>query len=220
VYRYADYYWGFRGDLREELENSFDQEVTDQMLQEFEDYFLQEQTGSKGFVGYVKFRAQEGITISRATRSSDNGITLKDSVAYGYWGIEILALIYFGWTAPYRRAKKPFSEQTGVWFGNAETIGSLPPQSVPVFVDLVQREQFAQAGALIAFQGGPTPRTDVAFYRGTMPDTDHVLALQQVTLRRSNVDTKDLRHWVITPAQLAALQGAVQTASAAHSESQ
>jgi hypothetical protein len=220
VYRFADYYWGFRGDLREELEKEWGQELSDAEYQEMEDFALELSTDSKGFVGYTKLTAQEGITISRATRPSGNGLTLKDSVAYGYWGIEILALMYFGWTTPYRRAKKPFSEQTGEWFGSAETIGTLPPQAVPVFVDLVQREQFSQAGALVVLQGGPPPRTDVAFYRNATPDTDHVLVTQQVTLRRSNMDTKDLRHWVITPAQLAALQSAVQTTSAAHSESQ
>lgn len=219
VYRYADYYWGFRGDLREELEKEWDQELSDAQYQDMEDYALELSTGSTGFVGYTKLTAQEGITISRATGPSDSGLTLKDSVAYAYWGIEILVLIYFGWTTPYRRAKKPFSEQTGEWFGKAETIGSLPPHAVPVFVDLVQQEQFAQAGALVAFQGGSPSRTDVALYRSATPDSEHVLALQQVTLRRSNVDTKDLRHWVITPAQLAALQNAVQTTSAAYSES-
>ena len=49
--------------------------------------------GTTGFMAFLKAYSETGITINRATSSSDAGIELKDNVAYGFWIFEIIVMV-------------------------------------------------------------------------------------------------------------------------------
>jgi hypothetical protein len=213
TYRYADYYWGFRGDLKKHFEDAIDQKITDDQYQAFEDMALQEAVDATGFVGYTKLTAREGITITKATRLTGGGLTLKGGVLYVYWMIEIGLISYFAAAGAYRSARKPFSEQTGDWYGPAQRVGTLPAESISAFVALMQQGQLAQAGALTVPEGGDPPRTDVAIYRSAAPDDELVLVMQRLVNRRSSVGAKDLTRWIVTPAEWAIFQGGLSSSS-------
>jgi hypothetical protein len=206
TYRYAEYYWRFRSDFKRQVEKTFGQKITDDEYQRFEDITLQDEVGAKGFAGYIRLTAREGIMFTRATSSSDSGVTLKGTVLYLYWMLEIAAIGFFAAVGAARSARKPFSEQSGEWYGKAARVGTLPAELVSTFVERVQQGQLAQAGALVTAEARTPPRTDVAVYRSAAPGTDHLLAVQRVTLRRSSADTKDLHRWIITPAEFETLR--------------
>lgn len=48
--------------------------------------------GATGFVAFLRSYAETGITINRATSSSDSGLELKDGLAYAFWIIEIVLM--------------------------------------------------------------------------------------------------------------------------------
>jgi hypothetical protein len=59
----------------------------------FLDTILVEEYGSGGFVGFVQDLAAAGISINRATSSSDSGgINLAGGLAYAFWVIEALVM--------------------------------------------------------------------------------------------------------------------------------
>jgi hypothetical protein len=213
TYRYADYYWGFRGDLKKHFEDAIDQKITDDQYQAFEDMALQDAVGATGFVGYTKLTAQGGITITKATPATGGGLTLKGGVLYAYWVIEIGLIVYFAVVGAYRSARKPFSEQTGDWYRPPQYVGTLPAESISAFVALMQQGQLAQAGALTVPVGGEPPRTDVAVYRSAAPDDDLVLAMQRFASWRSSAASKDLTRWIVTPAEWAIFQGGIPSSS-------
>jgi hypothetical protein len=211
TYRYADYYWGFRGDLKSQFEIAIDQKITSEQYQQFEDVALKDAIGATGFVGYTKLTVHEGMTITRATRATGSGLTLKGSVLYGYWVIEIILLGYFAAARAYRAAGKPFSEQAGEWYGVARRVGVLPDDARADFRSLMAQGQLAQASALIAPESDTLPRLEIAIYRGAAPDDDLVLAVQRLVARRSRVETKDVTRWVLSPAEWAIFQDDVTT---------
>ncbi len=114
TYRYADYYWGFRGDQKGQIEDIYGQKINDDQYQQFEDMALEEEVGATGFVGYTKLTAREGITITRASRSSGSGLTLKGVILYIYWVSEIGLMAYFAAALTVsRRAQAVFRAKPG-----------------------------------------------------------------------------------------------------------
>ncbi len=214
TYRYADYYWGFRGDQKGQIEDIYGQKINDDQYQQFEDMALEEEVGATGFVGYTKLTAREGITITRAPRSTGSGLTLKGVILYIYWVSEIGLMAYIAAAGPYRRARRPFSEQTGEWYGEAQRVGTIPAGSVSAFVERMQQGRLAEAGAVIGPESGTPSHTAAAIYRSSAPDDDLVLAVQKVIPRRSTVDTKDEHRWIVTPAEWAIFQSGIPAAPA------
>lgn len=81
------------------------------------DEFLVEEVGSPGFIGYLQWfyedvpfqtyleiMAEEGISINR-TGSSSSGFTLQGTMAYVYWGAEILLMAFLAITTALGRAR-------------------------------------------------------------------------------------------------------------------
>lgn len=94
------------------------------------DLVLQEETGSTGFIGYMKFSAQQGTEIKRTGRS--NGAKI-DGV--GYWilvAIELLIAALVAAFAALGRAKEPFCETCTRWYEPeaAVFVGGGEPASV------------------------------------------------------------------------------------------
>jgi hypothetical protein len=211
TYRYADYYWGFRGVQHRQVEKDFGQKISDDQYQKIEDMALREEVGATGFVGYTKLTARGGIMITKATSATGSGLTLKGGVLYGYWVIEIGLLGYFAAAGAYRSAGKPFSEHTGDWYGAARRVGTVPAQSASVFVEEMQQGQLARAGALIVPESDALPRSEIAVYRSAAPDDELVMAMQSLAYRGSRVVVKDLTRWIVTPAEWAIFQGGMNT---------
>jgi hypothetical protein len=209
TYRYADYFWGFRGDLKSQFEAAIDQKLTGEQYQQFENVALKDAVGATGFVGYTKLTAREGITITRSTRATGSGLKLKGAVLYGYWLIEIVLVGCFAAAGAYRAARKPFSERAGDWYGVARRVGVLPGEARTDFGSLMAQGQLAQASALIVLAGDALPRTEIAVYLSAVPDDDVVLAMQRLVSRRSRVETKDITRWVLSPAEWAIFQSGV-----------
>ncbi|MEZ4668368.1 MAG: hypothetical protein R3E39_10675 [Anaerolineae bacterium] len=84
-----------------------------ELVGEFEESVYQ----TRGFVAFLKAYAETGITINRATSSSDSGIELKDNLAYGFWIVEIILMVGAAIVGIVRREQgglaKRFNPQAG-----------------------------------------------------------------------------------------------------------
>ena len=72
-----------------EQDSSFTREEALEVI----DLYLVEEYGTGGFVGFVQDLAASGISINRATSSSDSGgLNLSGGLAYAFWVIEALVM--------------------------------------------------------------------------------------------------------------------------------
>ena len=178
TYRYAGYYWGFRGDLRSAIEDAIGQKITNDEYQYLEDTELAEESRRDGVCRLYQTDRARRDHDHPASGSSDSGLTLKGVILYIYWVSEIGLMAYIAAAGPYRRARKPFSEQTREWYGEAQRVGTIPAGSVSAFIERMQQGRLAEAGAVIGPESGTPPHTAAAIYRSSAPGDDLVLAVR------------------------------------------
>jgi hypothetical protein len=79
----------------------------------FLDEIDQEEYGTTGFVAYVQTAAEIGVSISRATSTSDSGgLNLAGGLAYAYWVVEALVMWGFAVSTAFSRARAVATPET------------------------------------------------------------------------------------------------------------
>lgn len=173
------------------------------------DNLLQDQTGSKGFLGYQKFLAQQGVGISY--RSSK--FELKNEWAWGYWAIELAIISGITAVMAFAAAKEPFCENSDEWYLPMESVGSVPNEESENFLNLIKNENFVKAGALIDPQKqSPVPNLVVQLQRSPGDRlNDLVLTASKTSLdNKGNVSSVEVIKGMISPSQYAQLEQAVK----------
>ncbi|HLP88284.1 MAG TPA: hypothetical protein VK184_06795 [Nostocaceae cyanobacterium] len=123
---------------------AIDQAEKDELI----DTYLQEQTGSKGFLGYLKYTAEQGIMIGEIG-GEDSPTQLNETFTWIYWLIE-LAIIEAGVISlTYIMTKQPFCEKCQNWYGQKEDLGNVENESSEKFLQLINQDNFRDAGQLI-----------------------------------------------------------------------
>ncbi len=89
-YHYLSYSIGFPNDIRSELE-FVGAPTDDETVERTRSFILEDETGSDGFLAFVKLEAQNGLTVSGSS-SSDSGIALEGTAAWIYYGVEALII--------------------------------------------------------------------------------------------------------------------------------
>ena len=120
--------------------------VSDKQSDAITDAFLQEKTGDKGFLGYIKYNAQQGVSIGRV---GSQGANLGETGTWIYWLIEFAVIDIMIAAIAYSVAKSPFCENCDQWYKDQQRIASVNPQLTENFLNLLQNDQFAKAGKLI-----------------------------------------------------------------------
>jgi NAD/NADP transhydrogenase beta subunit len=215
TYRYAEYYQGFRSDVRDEVKSYLGNQYDENDLQDYIDLVLEDETGSTGFVGYVKLSADEGISITSSRASTTNsGAMFRGTGSYVYWGIELLVILFVARYVASITAKQPFCETTNEWYKSEEYVGTIPPNDVPVVVSLLEAGRGDAAGSmLVALNDAPMPRYDLVTQRSSRPDVDVILRVQKLTQGNKGTITRDNLHtWTAPVYLLQQIQNCVQTA--------
>jgi hypothetical protein len=109
---------------------------------------LEEETGSRGFMGYVKLAAREGTEIKRTGQSS--GTKVSGMGTYILWLVEFLFAGGLAFWMALERAKKPFCEISKKWFDREDVLaaGSGDKAQVAQVLDALQADNWS--GALSA----------------------------------------------------------------------
>ncbi|MEM9540972.1 MAG: hypothetical protein AAGA60_15905 [Cyanobacteria bacterium P01_E01_bin.42] len=137
-------YSRFKQTVAREIEETTGEPFTQGEVNEFIEVFLQEQVSDSGIVGYLKFRAKEGIGFRRRGASFNIGTT----GTWIYWAIELAlieAMIVFLASSS---ARNCFCEQCEQWY-DRQRIGSIQPHSSENFLSLLEGGQFNEAGKLV-----------------------------------------------------------------------
>jgi hypothetical protein len=201
VYHFLNYQIGFKNDIKNAISQG-GSSVTDQVEQGAEDLFLTQEVKQTGFMGFLTYQAKQGITITRS--SSRSGLTLTDGWAWGYFGIEVLIVIFIAGMIASSTAGEPFDERSNAWYGNAVHVLSAPFEHAQTIQNALKNGSFEEAGRLMTRDTIAAPKLDLAA-RSTPdghPETI-VLELKEVTLdSKKNEKTNKLETGMVTQAEL------------------
>lgn len=151
-------YWQFKQSASEQITKELEA-VSGNQSHKFLDTLLEIKTGSKGFLGYLKYSAQEGVSIGRIGREGTN---LGETGTWIYWLIELAIVDITIAAIAYSSAKNPFCENGDQWYKNRERVGSVPIQVSENFLNLLQNDGYAKAGKLLdPLQGVHIPNLEV-----------------------------------------------------------
>ena len=138
-------YWQFKQLASEQITKELEG-VSDNQSNNIIDTFLQEKTGSKGFLGYLKHNAQQGVSIGRL---ESTGTNLGETGTWIYWLIELAIIDITIAAIAYSTAKNPFCENGDQWYKHPEHIGIVNLQCSENFLNLLQNDRFGEAGKLL-----------------------------------------------------------------------
>jgi hypothetical protein len=142
---YTAEYLNFRQESLELINKKLgevDEKKSNQLLEEF----LQDETGSQGFLGFLKLSAKEGVSIGE---SDEDAIKLNETFTWIYWLSELVIIQGIIFSLAHLIAKEPFCESCQKWYSNREKIGSVNEKSSPEFLQLIKQENFTDSGRLI-----------------------------------------------------------------------
>jgi hypothetical protein len=201
------YYVAFRQEVAKELKKNLGQSDEAQINQIIDQNVLQQETGSTGFLGFLKLSAREGVGITRGSSK----LELKNEWAWGYWAIELAAICGITAFMAFAAAKEPFCENSDEWYLPMESVGTVPNEESENFLNLIKNENFVKAGALIDPQKqSPVPNLVVHVQRSPGDRlNDIVLTGSKASLdNKGNVSSKEAIKGMISPSQYAQLEQA------------
>lgn len=185
AYLYYDYWFGFRGDFRKEIEADYGHSISDQKADLYEDIFLRDEVGSTGFIGYLKFTAKAGLDLESTTSVPDDDPEIQGTGIYIYWLAELLFASMMGFMVSLVGSSSPFSEETNEWFGKAQPVGIVPPKYVAHMIRALETGDYAQAGRIVFAQFDISGAEYVLNVRQTTsPTADLFLTVQRKTPRQ------------------------------------
>jgi hypothetical protein len=213
TFRYAEYRFTFRSDLRDEIESAYGSAISNEDYTLQERLFLKDETGSQGLVGYVKLEAKYGVSFSQAgTTSSASTTTLKGTLAYLYWLIEIAIVAGFASLVAIRQGRHPFSEEANEWFGPEQYLASVRAGADETVRGLLQRGDFASLAPYLVVESLFTvPRVDLVVRRTSSPAAAVMACLHQMAYdRRKQVRTRRQLQGLIPPGAYQTVVAAIQ----------
>jgi hypothetical protein len=161
---------------------------------------LQQETGDSGFVGFLKFSAKQGTSISRGSSK----LKLNDTFTYLLWLIELGIVGFLAASIPFGAASEPFNEDANDWYGEKQRIGSATEDSKDDLIRLLNIDDIAGVSALLSSQADlPLPRIDV-YERtcGAAANSDSVITVSYVSLNaKKQLESKQLLEGLISESQ-------------------
>ena len=161
---YGSYHGGeyflTRQSFAKEIEAELGQDLDSADMDALMDSFFQEQTGSTGFVGYLKFSAKQGLSIGRAGSSSD-GVPLNETFTWVYWLIELAIIEAISVIMAKSAAQDPFCETCDQWYGQGQRLGTVADDQSEIFLKALEADQIVQAGTHIQPRAATIPYLEV-----------------------------------------------------------
>jgi len=186
-------YMTFKQELRKEIiaeSGKSDDAKIDRLTNDV----LKEATGDTGFVGYIKFLAQQGI--NRVDRSGEGSKSNEDTT-WIYWMIELAIIDGIAMHFAFAAARVLFCEEGNDWYADRTWSGCVELSHKDEFLGLLKSENYTQASKLVLPQEAlGLPRLDLYLQScAASPLSDFVLT---VSLRYDNVESNDLIEGLIT----------------------
>lgn len=113
----------------------------------FVDYALEEETGHSGFVGYMLYRANEGVSIGRLSRSSS--FNLGPILTWLYWIMEFGIILWITLRKGKKMIGMSFCKSCGSWYGREKHLGGTATANETFLLDLIKHKDFIELGKLM-----------------------------------------------------------------------
>ncbi len=130
------------------------------MAKAFLDYALEEETGHPGFLGYMLYRANEGISIGRLARS--RSVNLGPVLTWMYWLLELGIILGVTIQKGRKATNARVCEACGSLYGGEKHLGGTTSTNEPLLVELIRQKDFAEMGRLIK-KNADLPSIEVYF---------------------------------------------------------
>lgn len=159
------------------------------------DTYLEQQTGSRGFVGYLKLQAQQGTSIRRAGQSHDNGVKVSGLGSYILWIVEALIAAITAAAMAAGRAREPFCERCKKWYGPATPISTGSGEKAAVAAVIRALEVHDMPGAIRAQGEAGGKATSVLLLAQCPSCEEHDPVLTVTVVVQSGKKTKTARKY-------------------------
>jgi hypothetical protein len=193
-------YIKFKQDVRQEIITATGKS-DDATINQLTDDLLKEETQDTGFIGYVKYTAKQGISISKAGSSGKNALKLDETATWIYFLAELLLINGLAIFLASGAASEPFCEDGNDWYGDKAYKGSVKIDDNDQFLELLKSENYAKAAALVIFDPEiAMPRLDLFVQTcANSPLSNFVLTVAKTSLdHKKNIDMVDLTLGLIT----------------------
>lgn len=202
------YYVDFRGEFHDAAIKR-NPSITPEQEQALLDKFFQDETHDTGIVGYLKFSARQGLTI---TRGVSNDMNLDERGVWVYWGIELVTVMVIAAGLAFNAARQPFNEDAGQWYPDGSIVANVNWKQRKEFKKLLKAGDYAGASKLV------TPGTSTNLpYLGlnvqrtpNVPESYVILNIQEVRWYRRRQIEKTIIRGVLTPSELRLLLNTTQ----------
>ncbi len=161
------------------------------------DYALNEETGHTGFLGYMLYRAQSGISIGKFY--SENRLQLTGLLAWLYWAAELGLVLYIARGGVKSFGKAPYCEACGKRLGRERHLGGTVPANEPLLLELVGHHDMAAVGELLVKDAG-LPSVELYLRKCDLcGGSTSFLTVRRASLGRSGVVLSDISKATLPP---------------------
>lgn len=215
TYHGAFYYISFRNDFIRSLysEDYPGKSPTDTQLDEYMNTGLMRLVQDTGLIGYLKYTASLGFTITRTSGSSTStGIEIKDTGAYIYWAVEVLLASLTAGALARNAAKDPFDENANAWFETRQQVVAVAPKkSRKALLRALKEGNFRSAGGMLTQQQIKYPRIEIWTRRSPDATAQEVMLL--VKLVQRNKRANNIKSGMVSVSELDTMLKAVDVAA-------
>jgi len=113
----------------------------------FANYALEEETGHSGFLGYMLFKAKEGLSIGRFY--SSNRINLGPILTWAYWVLEFGIILWLTLSIGKKETLIPVCDACGSRYGKEKHLGGVIGQKESLLLNLIKQKDFTEFGNII-----------------------------------------------------------------------
>jgi hypothetical protein len=113
----------------------------------FLDYALKEETGYSGFLGYMLYEAEQGVSIGRLSRSTSTN--LGPILTWLYWLLEFGIILGLTIQKGKKAIVRSFCEICGNWYDSEKHLGGTASSNESFLLELIRQKDFSGLGKLI-----------------------------------------------------------------------
>jgi hypothetical protein len=143
-------YVGFVVSASMEISSGLSEALEDENLsvaKAFLDYALEEETGHSGFPGYLLYRASEGVSIGRLTRTSS--FNLGPVLTWLYWLLEFGIILGLTVQRGRKTTRASFCEACGNRYSGERHLGGTASANESFLLELIGQKDFTGLRSLM-----------------------------------------------------------------------
>lgn len=158
---------------------------------------LMDQTGHQGFIGYILYKASQGVSIGRMF--SSNRLHLGPMFTWLYWLIELGVITFIMVHMSREISKQPFCENCKAWYAGKKHIGGVPAAREMEILNSIKLHEYDAVRKLLE-ENADMPSLE--FYLQsckTCEKSNSFLTISKTGMQKGRLVSSDLLNTTLTP---------------------